>query len=214
VTVEQNAFGGYWVARNRDAHAWVEAYDESRGWFIVEATVAEGVPSDDTIEKPSRVGALWDYARFLVRELVSAYVVGGIRGLMHWLGDALVRLGSRLLSPVPVAVLVLVTGAMLWRSRRKRRVTREKPEPAYRVELRGLLSAMDERLQRQGIERGPHETVVQFASRVTDAIADVATAAHAAQWYRTYARLRFGAHPTPEEIGELREGLVEFDGQA
>lgn len=29
----------YWLARNRDAHAWVEAYDyKSRQWFIVEST--------------------------------------------------------------------------------------------------------------------------------------------------------------------------------
>ena len=44
VAGEKNNHGGYWVARNRDAHAWVEAFDRDRGWVLVEATPAAGVP--------------------------------------------------------------------------------------------------------------------------------------------------------------------------
>ena len=32
VAAESNPVGGYWVARNEDAHAWCEAWDPARGW--------------------------------------------------------------------------------------------------------------------------------------------------------------------------------------
>ena len=210
VAVEQNSFGGYWVARNRDAHAWVEAYDESRGWFIVEATVAEGVPSEDAVAGPSRAAEMWDYAKFIAREIVAAYATGGIRGLARWIGDALARLGAYALSPVPAALIVLAVLVLaVRRFQRKRPTAKERPEAAYRVELRALLNEMDRQLQRQGIERAAHETVVRFASRVSQEIPDSEFATAAAHWYRTYARLRFGAPPTPEQLGDLRKILPD-----
>ena len=46
VVHEQNQFSHEWVARNRDAHAWVEAWDPDQGWVTVEATAGGGVPTD------------------------------------------------------------------------------------------------------------------------------------------------------------------------
>ena len=41
VAVDRNPVGDYWTARNKDAHAWVEAYDEKQGWVLVESTPPE-----------------------------------------------------------------------------------------------------------------------------------------------------------------------------
>ncbi|MGE0376736.1 MAG: transglutaminaseTgpA domain-containing protein, partial [Planctomycetaceae bacterium] len=52
VATEENAVGGYWIVRNQDAHAWVEAYDEEfRQWLVVDSTPAAGIPTrrDNTI---------------------------------------------------------------------------------------------------------------------------------------------------------------------
>ena len=39
VTELESEYGDYWIARNRNAHAWVEAYDdENNQWVIVEPT--------------------------------------------------------------------------------------------------------------------------------------------------------------------------------
>src|SRR5690606_17110031 len=51
VAAERNKVGGFWVARQKDAHAWVEAYDDEAGrWVSVDSTSAHGVsrPTDRT----------------------------------------------------------------------------------------------------------------------------------------------------------------------
>jgi len=141
---------------------------------------------------------------------VHAFAFGGVRGLARWIGDALVRLGAHLLSPVPAALIALVALVVaVRRLRRKRSAPGKRPEAAYRVELRALLKEMDRRLQRCGIERAPHETLLRFSSRVAQEMPDAGFATAAAQWYRRYARLRFGAPPTPEQLGDLRKILPD-----
>ncbi len=207
VAVERNTFGDYWIARNRDAHAWVEAYDPSRGWFLVEATVSDGVPAEDAELEPSRLSQAWDYAKFLVREVVAAYVVGGVRGVARWIGDALVRFGAGLLAPIPATTIVLLAIAVVvWEFRRKRSAP-ERIEVAYVAELRALLAEMDRYVQRTGIERAPHETLSHFAARLSGEIGNARVATDVAQWYRTYARLRFGPPPSSDQLTTLREAL-------
>ncbi|MFH5804899.1 transglutaminase family protein, partial [Alienimonas sp. DA493] len=60
VVAESNPVGGYWLARNEDAHAWCEAWDPARGWVVVEATPAAGVPGGDG--GANLFGQLWDAA--------------------------------------------------------------------------------------------------------------------------------------------------------
>lgn len=211
VAVEHNSLGGYWVARNRDAHAWVEAYDDEQGWFIVEATVAEGVPSEDDSVQPGYIGQSWDYLKFLVREVVAVYIAGGIRGLIRWLGDALLHLGGQLLSPVPLALLVMVALGIAFRNfRRKRSRDIQDSEPEYRVKLRIMLNAMDQQLHRHGIDRAPSETLLRFASRLPKEMNDAGRAEQVSRWYRDYTGLRFGPPPSDAQLEELDATLPKL----
>ncbi|GMV91065.1 MAG: hypothetical protein AMXMBFR82_08430 [Candidatus Hydrogenedentota bacterium] len=208
VAAEQNAFGGYWVARNRDAHAWVEAYDEDRGWFIVEATVAEGVPTSDDAQQPGRIGQAWDYVKFLVREVVVAYVVGGIRGVVRWLGDTILGLGAWMIKPVPlVVIVVLVVAVALLQTRRRRARAAQVREPAHRARLHAMLREMDKRVRRQGIERSANETLLRFALRLSSELDHSSYRDAATRWYRDYTRLRFGPTPTNVQLDALDAAL-------
>src|SRR5690606_29862000 len=50
VVTGQNPLDGTYYARGKDAHAWVEAYDEElQSWVIVESTPYEGVPTPEPL---------------------------------------------------------------------------------------------------------------------------------------------------------------------
>ena len=64
--------GNYWLARNRHAHAWVEAYDdETETWITVEATPPSGVPSASRAAY-SAWSAWWDSVKFFFSRLWAA----------------------------------------------------------------------------------------------------------------------------------------------
>ncbi|MFZ7096290.1 transglutaminase TgpA family protein [Luteimonas dalianensis] len=55
----RNRFGDYWIVRNMDAHAWVEAWLEGRGWVRVDPTAAVAPERIfDTLEDRQQAGGL------------------------------------------------------------------------------------------------------------------------------------------------------------
>lgn len=203
LVTEGNPYGGYWVARNRDAHAWVEAYDSERGWVTVEATPSAGVP-DGAV---SDMAQLWDYLKHRIDLLREAFSAQGVAGLLAELGRLLSRTaGLAIRSPGAWAVLAasaVAAGIVYLRCRRGRRgmaahATGEPLADAFRA----LLRRMDRRLKAVGLARRPAETLVQFARRVEDAGREPE-----ARWYRGYSDRRYRAGVTVEALGRLREEL-------
>jgi transglutaminase-like putative cysteine protease len=195
VTSESNRYGGYWVARNRDAHAWVEAFDAARGWVLVEATPAAGVPQP---EPASAVGQLWDS----LRAGWQRFAVAVRRNALEAFADVAKRL---LLSPATIVLLVIA--AAVWAVRRCRR-RRSPSGPMERdpliLQLQALLRRMDRRWARLGLMRQPHETPHQFATRLEAAAPDPEYQ-RAAAWYRDFAAARYGPRLDSQTICSLQE---------
>ena len=61
VTPERNLYGGYFVVRNRYAHAWTQAWSPTKGWVDVDATPTAGLPR--ATETPGRFGQFWEYLK-------------------------------------------------------------------------------------------------------------------------------------------------------
>lgn len=186
VVAERNEYGMYWVARRKDAHAWVEAFDEDRGWVTVEATPTTGIPRPTT---PTEANPLWESIRDRVQMQRIEWQEAG------WI--AVVALVLEFLATIPGLVLAVAVLVLLvrwgWKRRRPRR-RRRRPDPVFR-ELARLLARMDARLARQSLVRPPQETLHQFADRLGPH--------EAAPWYRRYARARYSGEVNRETIREL-----------
>lgn len=198
VATEENDYGGYWIARNSDAHAWVEAYDEERGWIIVEPTPSSGQP---TPTSRSTWQQLKEYLSAKFREIRSAIQTGTWR-------QSLLRMVGKLNSPLGWIVL---SGSLMFLFRKsirklfkQRRKVVHSPEV---VELHRLLEKMDRRLARTGIVRQPGETLSRFSQRIASTPPEGEDLADVAQWYRDYARLRFRGEVNRESIDRLSQRI-------
>ncbi|MGI8560171.1 MAG: transglutaminase TgpA family protein [Luteimonas sp.] len=195
----RNAYGGYWLVRRSDAHAWVEVWLPERGWVRVDPTAAVA---------PERIYDTLDDR--------AAGGLGGLGGLgrMFDMGDWMRRgwnnfmLGfdaarqQRMLQPLGVddldsshliGLFALVGGLalawMLWLSTRGER----ERDPVLRAWHR-----LDRRYRRHGLERAPHETAGEWARRVAAARPRSAGLVGLGAWFQDW---RY-AHPDDGKLDQ------------
>lgn len=175
---ELDEYGDYWLARNRNAHAWAEAYDEQRQrWVLVEATPGMVVPIDDEAAEAGDAAAAAD--------LTAAY---------SWLDDQLLgspwgAFGGWLKYLLLCGVAALAALAAAYRLRR--RFNRPQDAAGRRLAtMQRLLDRVERRLRRRNLNRRPNETLHQFADRLRHT-ADDEWLVRCAEWYDHYARLRY-----------------------
>ena len=76
---------GYWVVRQSNAHAWVEAYLPERGWTVFDPTPPSGRPESSTRGLTSLFSEGWDYLVFRWDRYVLTY---GFQDQMSFLATA------------------------------------------------------------------------------------------------------------------------------
>jgi len=196
VAAERNDYGGYWLARNEHAHAWCEAWDDARGWVVVEATPPAGLPFQSS--NAPRHRQLWEYISGSVAEFRYRFAEGGWRWLMTQMFDFL---GT----PIGAITALVVLAAAFLRWRLRRRV----PPPAVSeaiAELQRLRKRVDSRVSKLGLSRRPGETLTHFAERVEHETGDVA----AARWYAAYSDVRYRPTQSTDELARLRDSAVSL----
>lgn len=192
VPSEHNDYNGTWIARNKDAHAWVEAYVEPKGWTTVEATPESGIPQQH--ETASMLARTWEAVTSYVRDVTFRT---RRLGFVYLLKSAL----SNRYLVLCLAIAAAWTGIRVVKDRRtKRTVDSESP---HQKELRRLLKLLDKRAARHQFVRRASETIGQFADRIDRAPDLSASERPMAQVYRQYAALRFDRHWTEEKLAEL-----------
>lgn len=199
-----SVMGNYWIVRQRDAHAWVEAYLPDEGWVIVDSTPEGHGPATIT---SFGLWQFWD--EVTLRGQMIRTALAGESWSSKWM--ALKLFFWSLLTTVPGA---LMTGGLLFLAVRKVKFARRSAEssslePAV-VELRRLLAELDRRLRRFDLEREAHETLHQFAERLRAAASSRPHLRDAAEWYLGYAAMRYGLPSFPPE----RQKILQTELQA
>jgi len=189
---EHNDYNGTWIARNKDAHAWVEAYVEPKGWTTVESTPASGIP--ERHETSSLVARIWEAVTAYLRDVTFRTRRLGFLYLLKSV------LSNRLL----VLCLAMLGAWIVMRIAKSRRANRTvNSESPHQKELRRLLKLLDKVAARRQFVRQASETIGQFADRIDQAPDLSASERPMARVYRQYAAIRFDREWTEEKLAEL-----------
>jgi protein-glutamine gamma-glutamyltransferase len=207
---EWNPIGGYLLIRRSDAHAWVEVWEDGRGWVRVDPTavvaperlrrgILDLLPSAGSV--PERLlhdfswlqqsHQAWDALNAWWSTQVVAYNYGSQLRLLESLGfgdPGWQQLGWLLAGALTLWLLII--GWQIGRVRPARG-----PDRLARAYLR-----LCARLARYGPPRQPHQGPLAYAATLGDTSAP---AAQARELLHDYARLRFGSG-TPS-TAQLRE---------
>ena len=194
VVDEYNSDTESWVARNLDAHAWVEAYDErTQRWIAVESTPGRQyftITSEDESDEGD--------------QLFDVFYGGGDDYGDTWLGRSIgwllsIRVSDPLNILFRVAQLPLFCVAvfLLWTKflRPARGEDRETD-----IACRRMLKRADRKCKKHALVRRPSETLNQFADRIEAFCTSEHT--HLSQsdnqrlralpgWYRQFATARY-----------------------
>lgn len=178
---ERHPYGGYHVVREKNAHAWVEAWVDG-AWRTYDATPAGALPYNERHDG-SRWRAALDVA--LLR----------VKALQAWAtGEGVV--------PLTVAATALLVAWLAWRVWRYRA---QGDDGVVRAgEGDQALPCMEDlgaALTGAGLPRGPDETLERYASRVAES--ELAARAEVADALRRYAALRYGAEGDEAVVADV-----------
>ncbi len=199
---ERLRFGGYWVSRLRDAHAWVEAYDRDKGqWVLVESTPGTAA---DLVAPQAGVNpfqALWDSLKFHWQRLNAMLRRGHVAVVvMIGVGLVLTSLQWLFFHPWLAPVTWPLSLWLLWRWTRRRWLKRRQggldgPRGVLSRSYRDICRT----LQRRGVVVTPDMTPAELAASCQN---------HGlsawAELLELFGQMRYAAgEPRPEQVADF-----------
>lgn len=215
---EWNPIGGYFLIRRSDAHAWVEVWEDERGWVRVDPTavvaperlrrgILDLLPDAGSV--PERLlhefswlqqgHQAWDALNAWWSTQVVAYNYGSQLRLLERLGfgsPGWQQLGWLLTAALTVWLIVVG-----WQFGRLRQAGG--PDRLARAYLR-----LCARLARQGLARRPHQGALTYAAAIP---VGPEWATQARELLTLYSRLRFGRHePSPRQLRQFEREVSRW----
>lgn len=171
--------GDFWVAKNKNAHAWAEAYDEARQrWVIVESTPGFLYDDDEILSLDSSRSTT-------NRSVLNSGEGSAAERLLEWLIRTTNGLGP---APILIALLVVagLLGVMIYVPSRQQRLPSYPLHPCH-LKIHRQINRLDRQLNRRGIRRGHGETLHHFANRL--ATHSALTVEQRSEFQQVYTRL-------------------------
>ena len=177
---EKNPILGHYVVRERNAHAWVEAYLEGRGWVLFDPTpnveLAQNEPHDE-----EGVAAL------------TELFLAGVGRVEAWLAERTVGELS-----VAAAIGLVVFGLVRYFGQKPApTLVTASPALAFSPPLAAFV-ALEAALEKRGTGRRPEEPLEAFAARTPAPFADLVA---------RYARVRYGGAEDARLEDDLRAAV-------
>jgi hypothetical protein len=191
-----------WIARNMDAHAWVEAWNQQqKQWTIVEATVGEDLDAAPALEELERMGG----GIGSLGQLLQALYQYGLFGVLGWLFDSFGVLNS-------VVLLTSLLGGglalVLLRYSRKKSTNkinlRELQNPELLI-LHKMLARMDRKVKAAGPQRHFSEPLHAFSQQLRQRDSGSGLWTKISDWYFEYANLRYCRKISSERVQKLQQ---------
>lgn len=193
-----------WFARNMDAHAWVEAWDQQRNqWTIVEATVGQGLATMSLQEQAEITGGS---TGALFGQLMQSLYEYGLIGVLGWLFRSYGFSAGFVLMTVFLGTALLVK----FFRRRIKKKSKSRPQsialknPAI-ISLHKMLARMDRKLKTAGLRRGIGETLHAFSGRLRKRDAGDGIWTKVSDWYIEYAHLRYRGNLSSVDLERLNQ---------
>jgi hypothetical protein len=191
-----------WIARNMDAHAWVEAWDSQiRQWIIVEATPAEELDTAPAQEELERMGG----GIGSLSQLLQAVYQYGLVGVFGWMFDSYGVLNSLV---ILMSLLGGILSLVLWRYIRRRsrnKVNLNQLQNPELVTLHRMLHKMDRKVEAAGSQRHFSEPLHAFSKQLRRKDSGSGLWTRISDWYLEYANLRYCREISSERLIKLQQ---------
>ena len=198
--------GGVWIARRKDAHAWVEAYDAGlQRWVTVEPTPSQGLPERRTATWRNSFDEAWRVWSTRFRERLAKF--GVLSAMLMVLESTITR--------VLLGVVLLAGWWGLSRRFRRRVATPRNAMTPRTFPFQQWLRLLESELEQRGFQRQPQETLLQFRDRILASPGGEQLRA-TAEWYAEYSSIRYNeAEQTDARVAALElswQGLASKTG--
>jgi len=204
LVTEKDEQDQFWVARNMDAHAWAEAWDQERNqWTIVEATVGGDLTAAPAAEQLLRMRG----GTGTLGQLLQALYQYGLFGVLSWLFESYgILAGLVLLMSVLGGALSLFLFRRCNRKKSKGRTQSRSVRNPGLVTLHKMLARMDRRVKAAGQRRELSETLHVFSSRLRARDSGDGLWTRISDWYLEYANLRYCRTVSSKRLQQLAQG--------
>lgn len=190
--IADNYVDNCWIIKNKDSHAWTEAWNKETGqWEIVDVTMVLRNSNPST--------AFAHNSKLTIRQrLAIAFRKDGIPGALKLTGKMIAD-AYKTITAAPlymVTVLIIVAAAIYVLLYKKITAARKLTDSDKAInKIHRQMRKMDKLLAKRHLTRKSSETAMQFAERIECDGPVYAGRNKHIKWYRDFSKLRYGRCP-------------------
>lgn len=209
VVHEYNSAGGYYIVRERDAHAWVEVFDYNHGWVEFEPTPFAGLPQNVFKHKDN----LWDHYFFFIQRIYRYLKAGSFQKLAELIYNRLALLTLKDISAILFFIIIFLSWfkrkeiVFFLKQRQKQKVS---DKNTIENRLLSLLNVFDKKLEKAGIYRPRHLTLTEYFEYIKVQGVQGENLELCSQFINQYAKLRYACDENNENHEKSTELLVDI----